>query len=109
LDTHPADLEQAQSLVSAVGGTAGCGSAELITSAADHWDFTCQRDADEFLVQAAATTATRDALAEQLRSAGTPVKTGPFYVISPVPACPVKDVRSCVTPPASSMAPFPGR
>ena len=109
LGTRPTGLAQAQSLAGAVGEGAGCGGAELVTAATDHWDFSCTRDADAFLVQAASTEATRDALAAKLRSAGTPVKTGPFYVVSPLPACPVKDLSSCVTPPASSLAPFPGR
>ena len=108
LDSHPADADAAGDLAGSVAAAAGCDDLEAETAGDGHWDFTCRRGDDSFLVQAVATAATRQTLTAALTAAGTPVKGGPYYLVSPMPACPEKDLRTCVTPPASSLEAFPG-
>lgn len=84
LSARPHDRDSGRALARTIAGSAACGGFEdYRVTAADGWEFTCQKGADLYVVRATSTRALRDPAIRGLADAGVPYKTGQYFVVWP--------------------------
>jgi hypothetical protein len=69
LDSHPQDVGSGRALAKTVADKANCSDSsfeDFDLSAKDHWDFTCQKFDQMFLIRVVANTSSRDKAIKEL-------------------------------------------
>jgi hypothetical protein len=85
LDSQPQDVGSGRALAKTVADKAHCSDSsfeDYDLSAKDHWDFTCQKSDQSFLIRVVANTAARDKAIKDLEAGRNPYKAGRFFVVN---------------------------
>ncbi|MGH3770251.1 MAG: hypothetical protein ACRDRW_02440 [Pseudonocardiaceae bacterium] len=83
LDSQPQDQRSGRALARTVADTANCPNFEDDDlSAADHWDFTCQKPDQTFSIRVVANPTAREKAIKELGADGKPYKAGRFFVVN---------------------------
>jgi hypothetical protein len=84
LDAQPHDQNSGRDLARTIAKYAHCDDASFedynITSK-DHWEFTCQKSNQMFLIHTDANPTTKASMINKLATSKEPHKSGPFFVV----------------------------
>lgn len=81
LDSQPQDARSGRALAHTVADTANCPNFEEDGPVADHWNFTCQKPDQTFLIRVFSNATGLDDAIKKLRADGEPYKAGRFFVV----------------------------
>lgn len=85
LDSQPQDQQSGRALARTVADKGNCPSSnfeDYDLSATDHWDFTCDKSDQMFLIRVVTNAAARDKAIKVLGAGGNPYKAGRFFVVN---------------------------